>query len=58
MNIERMLQDHLWNEIHALQDKQAELQQTMTALHEREELLRRIADAAGISETIDLQKEG
>lgn len=58
MNIERMLQDHLWNEIHALQDKQAELQQTMTALHEREELLRRIADAAGISETIDLPKEG
>lgn len=49
-NIERALQDHLWKEIRLLEEKQAELDKQSLALAEREAMLRRVAEAAGITE--------
>lgn len=48
-NIERILEDHLFNEIHALDDKIEELSETITMLLERKNKLFDIARAAGIT---------
>ena len=48
-NIERILEDHLFNEIHALDAKIEELSETITMLLARKTKLFDIAYAAGIT---------
>lgn len=49
-NIERVLHDHLWPEIRLLRNKINELEAQAQELSERESMLVRIAEAAGITE--------
>jgi len=51
-NIERTLNDHLWDEIVATRERKQELMAQVTALAEREQRLVRIADAAGLREPL------
>jgi hypothetical protein len=48
MNIERMLQDHLWNEILSIETKISEFHREIESLTARKDKLERIASAAEI----------
>ena len=47
-NIERILQDHLYNEVQAVVDKIAELNETISLFEARHKKLCKIAEVAGI----------
>jgi len=49
-NIERVLGDHLWDEVRATRERIADLSAQVAALGEREQRLVRIAEAADIPE--------
>jgi len=47
-NIERILEDHLWDEVAAIEARISDLQAEIDALDKRREKLEDIANAAGI----------
>lgn len=48
-NIERILEDHLWNEVELLDNEVKKLQETIDLLNERKEKLIKIASAAELN---------
>lgn len=47
-NIERILEDHLWDEVRLITDEIAKLQDTIEQLAQRKSKLMRIAEAADL----------
>jgi len=48
--IEKILEDHLWNEIFLLREKSKELMKQVSALDTRRKMFEEIASVAGIDE--------
>ena len=48
-NIERILEDHLWNEVELLDNEVKKLQETIDLLNERKAKLIKIANAAELN---------
>ncbi len=48
-NIERILEDHLWNEVELLDNEVKKLQETIDLLNERKAKLIKIASAAELN---------